>query len=174
MDFTNLNFSNPAVLVPILVVLVLAPVWLGTVVWALSIQLKISASRRWASTPGRVITSELATRSATSGGSTFRAYYPKVVYEYQVGGQLYTGDRIMFGKFPGHSRPDMAMRKLAQYPLHSTGVVFYDPAIPAESVLERSASNLKTLWLAAGLLLLLIVVVLGLAFLLGSLMPYPG
>jgi hypothetical protein len=171
MDLSNLNLSNPGVLVPIIVVLVFAPVCVGLVIWAISLQLKISASRGWSSTPGRIITSELATRSTAASRGNFSAYYPKVVYEYQVGGQTYQGDRIMFGQFPAHSSPDLARRKLAQYQLHSTGQVFYNPANPSDAVLEQSAMTLKTLCLVAGGILLLILIVLGLAFLLGNLLP---
>ena len=171
MDFSNLNLSNPGVLVPIIVVLVFAPICVGLVIWAISLQLKISASRRWSSTPGRIINSELATRSTATSRGSFSAYYPKVVYEYQVGGQTYQGNRIMFGQFPAHSSPDLAQSKLAQYQLHSTGQVFYNPANPAEAVLEQSAMTLKTLWLVAGLIFILLLAVLGLAFLLSNLLP---
>lgn len=174
MDFSNLNFSNPAVLIPLIVVLVFGPICLGIVAWAISLQMKVSASRRWSFTPGRIITSELATRSTATSRGSFSAYYPKVVYEYQVAGQVYQGSRIMFGQFPAHSSPDLAQRKLAQYPLHSTGQVFYNPANPSEAVLEQSAPSIRTLWLVAGLLLLLILMVLGLAFLLNALIPNRG
>jgi hypothetical protein len=171
MDLSNVDFTNPAIIVPIIVVVVFAPIVIGIVIWAISLQMKISASRRWSSTPGRIITSELATRSTATSRGSYRAYYPKVVYEYQVGGQTFQGNRIMFGQFPAHSSPELAQRKLAQYPLHSTGMVFYNPSNPSEAVLEQSAMTLNTLWLVAGLIFILVVAVLGLALLLGTLLP---
>jgi hypothetical protein len=173
MDLSNLNFADPIVLVRCLVVPVLGLILLSIVVWSLVLRSKVSASRRWASTPGRVLVSELETRW-TSGGSrssSYRAYFPKVVYEYQVGGQVYQGSRIMFGQFPASSRPDLAQRKLAQYPLHSTGQVFYNPSNPSESVLEQSAPSTRILWLVAGILLMVILMALGLSLLLDKLIP---
>lgn len=161
---------------PIIVVLVLGPIFLIVVGSAISLQMKVIASRRWAATPGHIISSEVATGWKYGGGRRkgHIIYFPKVVYEYHVGGQTYQGDRIIFGSFPPTKRPDEAQRKLTQYPLHSTGQVFYNPQNPSESVLEQSSPRAKTLWFVAGVLLLLILMVQGLALLLGTLLPYRG
>jgi hypothetical protein len=171
MDLSKLNIADPIVLVQLVVPLL--SLFSAIVGWAIILRRRVSASRRWSSIPGRIITSELATRW-TSGGSRssgYRAYFPKVVYEYQVGGQVYQGNRIMFGQFPANSRPDEAQRKLAQYPLNSTGSVFYNPANPSESVLEQSAPSARILWIVAGILLMVILMALGLSLLLDKLIP---
>jgi hypothetical protein len=165
MDLSKLSIEDPLlILIPLLVVLVLGGIGLAFAAWAFSLQRQVSASRRWTSTPGRIIVSEMESRlEGDSDSGDMLVYYPKVVYEYQVGGQVFHGSRILFGQYPGSTKPDAAQRKLAQYQLHSTGQVFYNPANPSEAVLEHSAPRAKTLWFIAGLLFVIIMGVMAAA-----------
>jgi hypothetical protein len=61
-----------------------------------------------------------------------------VVYQYQVEGAPYTGSRIRAGdQFFAIRLAGDARTTVARYPVGTPVTVFYDPANPAESALER-------------------------------------
>lgn len=90
-------------------------------------------SQAWASSAGVVIKS----RVEVSGGET-TSVYPKIVYEYGVGGQTYQNDNIR----PGDDHYNAMVGSRAydivdKYPVGSAVIVYYNPANPAQSSLER-------------------------------------
>jgi hypothetical protein len=90
-------------------------------------------SQSWPSTAGLVVKS----RVEVSGGDT-ASVSPKVVYEYVVGGQTYQNDNIR----PGDDFMTLGMKGTAydvvdRYPVGSAVIVYYNPANPAKSTLER-------------------------------------
>jgi hypothetical protein len=90
-------------------------------------------SQGWASTAGVVTKS----RVEVSGGET-TSVYPKIVYEYGVGGQTYQNDNIRPGD--DHFSANFGSRAydiVDQYPVGSAVIVYYNPANPAQSSLER-------------------------------------
>ncbi len=128
---------------------------------------RATASTRWPATDGRVLSAGVWSHYGTHHTMTFE---PKVVYEYQSGGQPYQGERVSFGLTAGTSSPDWAAGIAAKYPEGSSVQVFYDPARPSEAVLEHSgAGGLKILTavLTAVELLLIALVVLWLTGRLG-------
>jgi Flp pilus assembly protein CpaB len=83
---------------------------------------------QWPGTRGRVIQSELYWGTDADGKP---AQEVAVTYEYVVAGQTLRSTRVKFGFAP---KPLPTVRK---YPLGTDVQVFYNPAKPAEAVLER-------------------------------------
>ena len=69
----------------------------------------------------------------------YNCYKPKVVYEYQVMSQKYTGERITFGAM---STTRMGATKVVQqYPAGMQVTVFYDPETPNQAVLDPGTGS---------------------------------
>lgn len=121
---------------------------------------KARASRNWSRTTGRVIVSKVERRqSRTSSGGYNTAYYPVVEYEYTVNGQRYQTTRVRFGTQVGWGRPERAQNAVDQHPAGSMVQVFYDPADPAEAVLEQASSSASQ-WLGCIIIGIIAIVVM--------------
>lgn len=91
-----------------------------------------NASKSWPIAQGIILSSEVEyIRTSQSPGT----YHASVTYNYEVAGVVYTGHRIRIGRL-GRNDPDYARGILDRYPLDKTVDVSYDPADPAESLLE--------------------------------------
>lgn len=92
------------------------------------------AAQVWPQTTGTVLFSTIQIRRQARS----RSEVPVVSYQYQVGGQLYQGQRIRAGdQFASIRVSGDAQKTIARYPAGATVVVFYNPANPAEAALER-------------------------------------
>ena len=92
------------------------------------------STQTWQSITGTVLISSV--QSSYSGGS--HSTYPVVVYQYEVNGQRYQSQRIKAGEqFLNVRVIGQAEATVNRYPIGSTVTVYYNPADPAESVLER-------------------------------------
>ena len=112
-----------------------------------------AAMKRWPVARGRVLSSKVEEYRADAGSGNFggpRArltlYRPVVVYEYEVDGQRFHGDRI--AQSPGLNRgvPDFAEKTVQRYASGSTIDVRFNPRRPSESVLEP---RVPSAWLFA-------------------------
>jgi hypothetical protein len=91
-------------------------------------------AQAWPGTSGTVLMSSV--QSKRTGNS--RSTYPVVVYQYQVNGKDYQGQRIKAGEqFLSVRVAGEAQATVARYPIGATVTVYYDPANPSESALER-------------------------------------
>jgi hypothetical protein len=92
------------------------------------------ASLSWPSTTGKVLKS----RVEVSGGD-HTSVSPRVVYEYEVSGKTYQNDHIRAGdRFLGRGWSSRdAYSAVDRYPEGASVTVYYNPANPAESALER-------------------------------------
>lgn len=94
----------------------------------------IQAAQSWLSTSGTVLISTV--QSKRSGNST--SVFPVVVYQYEVDGKGYQGKTIKAGEQYLNVRVyGQAQETSARYPVGASVTVFYNPANPAESALER-------------------------------------
>jgi hypothetical protein len=110
----------------------------GLVVFLLRRGAQSNAARQtaqaWPSTSGTVLMSTIQVRR--TGRS--RSEIPVVVYQYQVGGQMYQGQVIRAGDQFGTIRVmGQAQATVARYPVGAAVTVYYDPANPANAALER-------------------------------------
>lgn len=91
------------------------------------------ASLAWRSAQGRVLKS----RVEVSGGE-YTSVSAYVLYEYEVQGQTYQSTQIKAGdRFIRSGSSRDAYQTVDQYPPGTLVTVYYDPANPAESALER-------------------------------------
>ncbi len=147
--FTNNMFASTLALTVIPIVLIA----LFLLLWALSARRKVRQSNDWEQTLGKVLFSMVETRRGSSGGSgTSTSYYPKIVYEYRVMGQVYHGDRFNLGEVGLGSYKRVAAT-VAEYPVGKQIEVYYNPTNPVEAVLQRKAP-------ASNLLIVMVIIIL--------------
>jgi hypothetical protein len=131
---------------------------------------------KWAKAQGKMVSGHIESgESYDQSSSSYQTYYqPVVTYQYEVNGVEYTGTRVTQGAFQYGSSGDV-QKFLADHPIGSPITVYYDPANPADSILEKGLGSMATKQLAlaggvfagigglaiifVGLLLLLICVV---------------
>jgi hypothetical protein len=92
------------------------------------------AAQTWSSTMGIVTMSTIQIRRTTNS----RSEIPVVGYQYQVNEQSYTGGTIKAGEqyFSVRFMGD-AQKTIERYPVGAQVMVYYNPANPAESALEK-------------------------------------
>jgi hypothetical protein len=119
------------------------------------------ASTTWPATQGKITSSRVA-QYRTQGARQFIA---EVKYDYAVGGKSFAGNRIRFGAHAGAK--EKADADAAKYAPGTSIPVYYAPAQPQTSTLERGASGVSVAGVVlagAGAALTAIAVVVLLSF----------
>jgi hypothetical protein len=89
----------------------------------------------WPQVTGRIVKSAIeARRHQFSGEETTVTDAPVVEYEFAVADTTYRGTRISIGEDTGGANTEAT---LARYPVGASVLVYYNPADPADCVLER-------------------------------------
>ena len=92
------------------------------------------AAQSWPGTMGRVLMSSV--QSKHTGKSI--SVYPVVVYQYEVNGRVYQSQTIKAGEqFFNVRIIGQAQETVNRYPIGAQVMVYYNPANPQESALER-------------------------------------
>jgi hypothetical protein len=92
------------------------------------------SAQDWPGTMGVVTMSTIQIRRTSKS----RSEIPVVGYQYQVNGQTYTGGTIRAGEqFFNVRLMGDAQKTVERYPVGAQVMVYYNPANPAESALER-------------------------------------
>lgn len=92
------------------------------------------AAQNWTTTTGTVLTSTV--QSYYTGRS--HSVRPVVIYQYSVNGMSYQSQTIKAGEqFLNIRVAGDAYKTTSRYPVSSTVTVYYNPANPSESALER-------------------------------------
>lgn len=91
----------------------------------------------WPATAGQVIANDLVPVEQR-GRSVTVVEAVRVVYRYAVDGQTYESDRVSLDTQPARADRAEGQRRRAAYPVGAAVSVYYDPADPARSVLERA------------------------------------
>jgi hypothetical protein len=99
-------------------------------------------SANWPTAPGQITDVRIdVTRGVISTGNSVtptQSYQPKVAYLYTVGGQPYRGSRINF-KVLNFAFENRAKKAVENYKVGTAVPVFFDPADPQVSVLDRDS-----------------------------------
>ncbi len=82
-------------------------------------------------------------------------YRPEVTYNYEIAGVRYTGDKVNMGGAVSASTDALARRVAAKYPVGTAVEVHYNPANPAESMLETRSAVVRLFWLMPAAMLAL-------------------
>jgi hypothetical protein len=102
-----------------------------------------AAMKRWPVARGRVLSSKVEEHRADAGSGNFGGsrgrltlFRPVVVYEYEVDGQRFRGDRI--AQIPGMNKgvADFAQKVVQRHASGSSVDVRFNPKRPGESALE--------------------------------------
>ena len=124
-----------------------------------------AAMKRWPAAKGRVLSSKVEEYRADAGSSSFGGprgrmtlYRPVVVYEYEVDGKHFRGDRI--AQSPGMNRgvADFAAKAVQRYAVGSAVDVRFNPKRPGECVLEPRVPKAWIFALAIAVALLVLSV----------------
>lgn len=92
-------------------------------------------SRNWYPVPGTIVASEVSVNVGSSSSPTGASYDPRITYEYEVNGRLFTGNNLNFSRFRTNT-PGQASNAVRHYPAGKTVTVYHDPIRPERSVLE--------------------------------------
>ncbi len=134
---------------------------LGFLVWVLRNRRRADASRSWNRTTGRVVQAQVEARRSRNQHGYSTSYYPVVIYEYAIHGQRYQNDRINFGPELGFGSAGPSETVVGRYHVGNVVDVYFDPANPAESVLERSAGGGNRLLLVVAALIVAVLLCTG-------------
>jgi len=81
------------------------------------------------------------------------AYYPIVVFSYSVDGQRYTGRHYNEADMYGLSQNDVESI-VNQYPAGKVCTIYYNPANPADSILQRDLGAAPYIFILVGILII--------------------
>lgn len=99
---------------------------------------RAAASVAWPTTDGRITGSRVVrVRHGRYGTKTYTA---DITYEYALDGGTFAGDRIWFGDDYSASDASAFRAAVGRYPVGKAVKVHYDPAEPAQSVLEPGST----------------------------------
>ncbi len=96
---------------------------------------KAKASAQWPTTQGAITESSVERHHRKSGNRSSTTFHAKVLYEFSVGGNIFTGDRVAYGDFDS-SFTSHAQKIVARYPQGQSVTVYYLPENPSECLLE--------------------------------------
>ena len=151
---TSKVFWIPAILVPLVIVLywtrrgewlvvLFALAFPGLIAFATVKKLgEVKRASTWTKGSARIIKSALATVKRHDRD----AKVPAIEYEFSVGFHPFRGTRVSIGEI----MPDTpeVQAALARYPVGGSATVYYNPANPKESVLERDLpANFGLIWI---------------------------
>ena len=124
--------------------------------------LQARAAHQWPPTPGKVVISasqvreiEVMDDEREDGRRPEQRNFANVVYEYAVGGQRLTCNRVSIGEDQG----DFQIAEIiARYPVGAEVTVYYNPRHPDQAVLERELP--KNLWGCLGIATAVVVAII--------------
>lgn len=100
------------------------------------------ASQGWPSVQGQVVDTHVDhSARSDADGDMVDSYNPMVNFTYQVGGNTYHGDKVSYSPQRSFDSEAKAQAALQRYPVGGSVTVYYNPANPSESVLEKSAGG---------------------------------
>jgi len=118
------------------------------------------ASKKWPSAEGKITSSYVPKQVRSIKDSSKKpTYYPKVCYQYEVGGKTYTCDRLSFAGGEGGEKKSEAQAVVNRYPSGQKVIVHYDPKHPEKAVVERGLIWKTFMPFLAGLVFLAVAIV---------------
>lgn len=115
---------------------IFAAIMVGVLVLAVVVKMReVRGAQSWHTTTGRVTRSEVRAQKRRDMDDRERTRnVPSVGYEYTVNGKRFSGDRISLAEVIPESDIEST---LDRYPVGKEVTVYYNPADPRQSVLER-------------------------------------
>jgi uncharacterized protein DUF3592 len=117
--------------------IIFASVGAGMVTWSVLTLVESVGSHRWQTTEGVIIASRVHEEPGVEG----LTYRPKVLYRYSVNGSEHVASRTKFGDGVSLSWSSPARQIVRTYPVGTAVTVHYNPADPADAVLEPGVNG---------------------------------
>jgi len=134
--------SGTPLLVAFGVSAIFALVGVGLLAWWVIARRRAAASQAWPAAPGQITSAMVHSFQRRDNEGDVTTYYePRVEYAYTIAGETHTGKRIAFGA-PASANRKRAEQAISHYAPGTAVEVYYNPARPADAVLERSVSNM--------------------------------
>jgi hypothetical protein len=114
----------------------------------------------WPQTEGVVLLSQvLQHRSSDGSGGSSTSYSAQVNYQYTVAGKIHQGDKLDFSQLGMSGRRvagghKAALAAAARFPTGGAVSVYYNPANPAEAVLEKKSAGITVMLIGTIILLI--------------------
>ncbi len=130
----------------------------GALVWSVRRLMDNAKSRNWPTVKGEITKSQAWQYRYTRSGSKF--YVPRLTYQYNVDGKIYTGGPLIFGK------TGLPTEVLKPYPPGRAITVYYAPHDPRQNMLRpgNKARDYLVLLVPLGLLVYGLAMAHGLIF----------
>lgn len=102
--------------------------------------IRSAEAAKWPTAAGVVTASGLTSHTTGPGAGRSRVYAAAVEYEFTVNGVTHTGDRVRFASFFS-TRRGSGQSDAAMYPVGKAVRVYYNPADPADNVLQAGVGG---------------------------------
>lgn len=146
------------ILLPLCFGVVFAGIGLALFVFGINQRRKARATEQWPTAAGTItaarIDEERRTTRTQGRTETHISYKPIVEYTYDVNGTRFQGGRLSAGGDMSYDY-NTAQRVLSTYQPGQPAAVHYDPADPAQAVLETKAAGSMVLFVVGGIFLLI-------------------
>lgn len=113
---------------------------------------------KWQETTGSIIHSEMIKSEGDLPDDTvnrdIRTYSPHIIYSYQTKGKEYKSSRIFIGDNIASSFKSMAEGILKKYDNTKKITVYFNPADPHESVLQKGVNFMQIFFLLLGTIII--------------------
>lgn len=140
------------IVIPLLVVLAMV---VGIVLVIRRIMKSVEA-KHWPTVPGRIVYSNVERQVSSGSGSSNRSvtWKASITYDYEVDGIPHTSDKV-YGMAVSSSNRSRALGLVHKYAVGTEVEVYYNPAKPADAMLEPGVPS------SAVFLLVLLFIFLG-------------
>ncbi len=120
---------------------------------------KVSHSKNWLSTSGKIVSSELDAQTTTDeDGYQTTTYFANILFQYQVSDKVFDCDCINFDYGIRTSNMRIQQSIVEQYPVGRQVTVYYDPDDPQQAVLEKRVNGVFTTIMVSAVFILIGVV----------------
>lgn len=146
------------ILLPLCFGVVFAGIGIALLVFGINQRRKARATEQWPTAAGTItaarIDQERRTTRTQGRTETHVTYKPVVEYTYDANGTRFQGGRLSPGGDMSYDY-NTAQRFLSKYQPGQPATVHYDPANPAQAVLETQAAGSMVLFVVGGIFLLI-------------------
>ncbi|MHC1703952.1 MAG: DUF3592 domain-containing protein [Tenuifilaceae bacterium] len=129
-----------------LIIILASLVGLALTIFAVNNSINAIKTKSWSTTEGIVIYSQVEQSSR---------YIPKITYNYTVGTDEYSSDRVRLTNMAQYKKKDGATVVTDKYPLDAKVTVYYNPAKPNEALLEPGIKGEHIFMFLLGLVIFL-------------------
>ncbi|MEO1290004.1 MAG: DUF3592 domain-containing protein [Chloroflexota bacterium] len=98
-------------------------------------------TRNWKRTIGEMLETEIVKTKCIVRNREVDDYRPRVLYRYEVNKEIFTGNRLQYGRTGHHTHRQQAEYVLERFHKIDKLTVYFNPDNPEESILIRDAMS---------------------------------